>query len=118
MFAAVGAISSSEQEARQAQQPISWLLVLSFVSMFAMLNDPGSAFAITLSLIPFSSPIAMPVRWAAGNLPVSELALSLAILLAAIGGVTWVAARIYRVGILMTGKRPNLKDLVRWIRTA
>ncbi len=83
-----------------------------------MLNDPGSAFAITLSLIPFSSPIAMPVRWAAGNLPVSELALSLAILLAAIGGVTWVAARIYRVGILMTGKRPNLKDLVRWIRTA
>ena len=118
MFAAVGAISSSEQEARQAQQPISWLLVLSFVSMFGMLNDPGSAFAITLSLIPFSSPIAMPVRWAAGNLPVSELALSLAILLAAIGGVTWVAARIYRVGILMTGKRPNLKDLVRWIRTA
>ena len=77
-----------------------------------------AAFAITLSLIPFSSPIAMPVRWAAGNLPVSELALSLAILLAAIGGVTWVAARIYRVGILMTGKRPNLKDLVRWIRTA
>jgi len=58
------------------------------------------------------------VRWAAGNLPASELALSLAILVAAIGGVTWVAARIYRVGILMTGKRPNLKELVRWVRTA
>src|ERR1043166_9200228 len=118
MFAAVGAMSSTEQEARQAQQPVAWMLVLSFISMFAMLNDPGSTLAVTLSLIPFSSPVAMPVRWAAGNLPVSELALSLAILLAAIAGVTWVAARIYRVGILMTGKRPSLKELVRWVRTA
>src|SRR6266513_96104 len=118
MFAAVGAISSSEQEARQAQQPISWLLVLSFVSMFGMLNDPASAFAVTLSLVPFSSPIAMPVRWAAGNLPTYELALSLGILGVSIVAVTWIAARIYRVGILMTGKRPNLKELIRWIRTA
>ncbi|HEX4599800.1 MAG TPA: ABC transporter permease [Gemmatimonadales bacterium] len=118
MFAAVGAMSSSEQEARQAQQPVMWLLVISFVSMFAMLNDPGSRFAVTLSLIPFSAPIAMPVRWAAGSLPVSEIWLSLAILVAAIGAVTWVAGRIYRVGILMTGKRPNLRELLRWVQTA
>ena len=116
MFAAVGAISSSEQEARQAQQPISWLLVLSFVSMFGMLSDPASAFAVTLSLVPFSSPIAMPVRWVAGNLPTYELALSLGILAVSIVAVTWIAARIYRVGILMTGKRPNLRELVRWVR--
>src|SRR5436190_7026437 len=116
MFAAVGAISSSEQEARQAQQPISWLLVLSFVSMFGMLSDPASAFAVTLSLVPFSSPIAMPVRWAAGNLPTYELALSLGILGVSIVAVTWIAARIYRVGILMTGKRPNLRELIRWVR--
>ncbi len=118
MFAAVGAMSSTEQEARQAQQPVAWMLVLSFISMFAMLNDPGSTLAVTLSLIPFSSPVAMPVRWAAGNLPASELALSLAILVAGIVAVTWIAARIYRVGILMTGKRPNLKELVRWVRAA
>jgi len=118
MFAAVGAMSSNEQEARQAQQPVSMLLVLSFISMFAMLNDPGSTFAVTLSLIPFTSPIAMPVRWAAGNLPVSQVVLSLAILAASIVAITWVAARIYRVGILMTGKRPNPKELLRWIRTA
>src|SRR2546422_3034934 len=111
-------MSSTEQEARQAQQPVTWLLVLSFVSMFAMLNDPGSAFAVTLSLIPFSAPIAMPVRWAAGTLPTSEVALSLVVLALAIVGVTWVAARIYRVGMLMTGKRPNLKELVRWVRAA
>ena len=118
MFAAVGAMSSNEQEARQAQQPVSMLLVLSFISMFGMLNDPNSTFAVTLSMIPFTAPIAMPVRWAAGNLPVSEVAISLAILIAAILGVTWAAARIYRVGILMTGKRPNPKELLRWIRTA
>lgn len=118
MFAAVGALSSNEQEARQAQQPVSVLLMVSFFGMFAMINDPNSPFAVTLSLIPFSAPIAMPVRWAAGNLPVSEIALSLALLVATIMGVTWVAARIYRVGILMTGKRPNLKELVRWVRAA
>ena len=116
MFAAVGAMSSSEQEARQAQQPVSWLLVLSFESMFGMLNDPASAFSVTLSLVPFSAPIAMPVRWAAGNLPTYEIALSLGILAVSIVAVTWIAARIYRVGILMTGKRPNLRELVRWVR--
>src|SRR5258706_907356 len=118
MFAAVGAMSSNEQEARQAQQPVTMLLILSFISMFAMLNDPGSTLSVTLSLIPFSSPIAMPVRWAAGSLPLSEVALSLGILFVSIMGGTWVTARIYRVGILMTGKRPNLKELMRWVRTA
>ena len=118
MFAAVGAMSSNEQEARQAQQPVTMLLIASFISMFAMLNDPGSTLSVTLSMIPFSSPIAMPVRWAAGNLPFREVALSLGILFVSIMAVTWVAARIYRVGILMTGKRPNLKELVRWVRTA
>src|SRR2546425_9061420 len=57
-------------------------------------------------------------RWAAGNLPTYELALSLGILGVSIVGVTWIAAGIYRVGILMTGKRPNIKELIRWIRTA
>jgi ABC-2 type transport system permease protein len=118
MFAAVGAMSSNEQEARQAQQPVMYLLMISFFSMFAMINDPGSSLAVTLSLIPFSAPIAMPVRWAAGNLPVSEVALSLGILFVSIVAVTWVASRIYRVGILMTGKRPSVKELVRWVRTA
>ena len=116
MFAAVGAMSSTEQEARQAQQPVAWLLVLSFISMFAMLNDPNSPFAVTLSLVPLSSPIAMPVRWAAGSIPGYEIALSLVILIGSIVVVTWIAARIYRVGILMTGKRPNLRELVRWVR--
>jgi ABC-2 type transport system permease protein len=118
MFAAVGAMSSSEQDAQQAQQPIVYVLVLAFLSMFAPLTDPASVLAVTLSLIPFTSPIAMPVRWAAGDLPVAELVASLALLAVAIVAATWVAARIYRVGILMTGKRPSLRELVRWVRAA
>ena len=116
MFAAVGAMSSSEQEAQQAQQPLVLVLVLSFLSMFALLNDPGSALGVVLSMVPFTSPIAMPVRWAAGDLPPLELAASLVLLVAGIAGVTWVAARIYRVGILMTGKRPGVRELWRWVR--
>jgi ABC-2 type transport system permease protein len=118
MFAAVGAMSSNEQEARQAQQPVTYLLMISYFSIIGLTNDPSSTFARTLSLVPFTSPIATPVRWTAGSMATGELAASLAILLLGIVGVTWVAARIYRVGILMTGKRPTIKELVRWVRTA
>ena len=118
MFAAVGAMSSNEQEARQAQQPVTYLLMISYLSIIGLTNDPTSTFAKTLSVVPFTSPIATPVRWSGGSMGTGELALSLVMLLIAIVGVTWVAARIYRVGILMTGKRPNLKELVRWVRTA
>jgi ABC-2 type transport system permease protein len=118
MFAAVGAMSSNEQEARQAQQPVTYLLMISYFSIIGLTNEPASTFARTLSLIPFTSPIATPVRWTAGSMGTGELVASLALLLVGIVAVTWVAARIYRVGILMTGKRPNLKELVRWVRTA
>ena len=116
MFAAVGAMSSNEQEARQAQQPVTYLLMISYLSIIGLTNDPSSVFARTLSLVPFTSPIATPVRWTAGSMATSELVASLVILAVGIVGVTWVAARIYRVGILMMGKRPNLKELVRWVR--
>lgn len=116
MFAAVGAMSSNEQEARQAQQPVTYLLMISYLSFIGLTNDPSSTFAKTLSIVPFTSPIATPVRWAGGSMGVGELVVSLAMLAVAIVGVTWVAARIYRVGILMTGKRPNLKELMRWVR--
>src|SRR3989449_6670557 len=118
MFAAVGAMSSNEQEARQAQQPVTYLLMISYFSIIGLTNDPSSTFARTLSMVPFTSPIATPVRWTAGSMGTVELAASLVLLLLGIVGVTWVAARIYRVGILMTGKRPTMKELVRWVRTA
>jgi ABC-2 type transport system permease protein len=118
MFAAVGAMSNSHQEAQQAQQPVTMLLMLSMFSLLAMITNPGSTYAVVLSLIPFSAPIAMPVRWVAGSVPLEEVLASMAFLVVGIIAVLWVAARIYRVGILMTGKRPTIRELVRWVRTA
>jgi ABC-2 type transport system permease protein len=59
----------------------------------------------------------MPVRWVAGQVPWAEVLASVGLLAATLVAVTWVAARIYRVGILMYGKRPNLRELLRWVRT-
>jgi len=85
--------------------------------MIGILNDPGGRIATIMGLIPFFSPIAMPVRWAAAPVPLSELILSMAILAATVVGITWVAGRIYRVGILMYGKRPSLREVIRWVGT-
>lgn len=118
MFAAVAAMSSSEAEARQAQTPIVMLLVVPSVMMIGILNEPNGTLARTLGLVPFFSPIAMPVRWAAAPIPLGEVALSMAVLGLTLVGITWVAARIYRVGILMYGKRPTLPELWRWVRAS
>ena len=117
MFAAVAAMSNSEAEARQAQTPVIMLLVIPTILMMGILNDPGGSLAVTLSVVPFTSPIAMPVRWAAAPVPLLELAGSFAALAGTLVGVTWVAARIYRVGILMYGKRPGPRELLRWVTT-
>jgi ABC-2 type transport system permease protein len=116
MFAAVAATSNSEAEARQAQLPVVMLLIVPTLLMLGILQEPDGVMAVTLSLIPFCAPIAMPVRWAAVSVPAAEVAASLAVLAVTLVLVVWVAARIYRVGILMHGKRPGLADLMRWIR--
>ena len=118
MFAAVAATCSTEQEARQSQVPVTVLIMIAFFGSFATLANPESRLAVTLSLVPFTAPIATPARWAAGNLTALDVIGSLTLLLGGTVLVTWIAARIYRVGILMTGKRPNLKELLRWIKTA
>ncbi|MBI2614253.1 MAG: ABC transporter permease [Gemmatimonadetes bacterium] len=117
MFAAVGAMSSSDADVRQAQQPVLILIVIPALLAFGALNDPDGPIALTLTLVPFSSPIAMPIRWSVSAVPLGELAASVGLLVVTMLGVTWVAARIYRVGILMYGKRPGLRELARWVRT-
>ncbi|NIM51854.1 MAG: ABC transporter permease, partial [Gemmatimonadales bacterium] len=118
MFAAVAAMSSTEAEARQAQTPVVMLLVLPSVLLIGILQQPDSGLAVSLSLFPFSSPIAMPVRWAAAQVPAEEVLASVALLVVALWLVTWAAGRIYRVGILMYGKRPNMRELARWVRAS
>jgi ABC-2 type transport system permease protein len=117
MFAAIGAMSSSEADVRQAQQPVVMLIVIPALLAFAALNDPEGSVALILTLVPFSSPIAMPIRWSVSAVPLGELAASVGLLLVTMLGVTWVAGRIYRVGILMYGKRPGFREMLRWIRT-
>ena len=84
----------------------------------SILNAPLGRLSTVLGLIPFTSPITMPMRMAATAVPGVEIAASLGLLLVGIAVVAWVAGKIYRVGILSTGKRPTFGELVRWVRSA
>ena len=115
LYAAVGATVGTEQDARQAAFPVVMLLVVTAVLISPTMQNPNSTLAITMSLLPFSSPIIMPMRMAITDVPFTEAAASLAILIAGCLGAIWLAGRIYRVGLLMYGKRPTLSELRRWI---
>jgi ABC-2 type transport system permease protein len=110
-------MSNTESEARQAQTPVTMLLVVPSMLVLAILRQPDGALAIALSLIPFSAPIAMPVRWAAAGVPALQVVASLVLLVATLLTVVWLSGRVYRVGILMYGKRPGLREILRWVRT-
>jgi len=116
MYAAVGAMVSSEQDTQQAQLPITFLLMIGMFAMLAVFNDPRGSTTQTLTLIPFWSPMLMPLRYFLGGATLGQVLLSLGILTVSTYLVARAAAKIYRVGILMYGKRPSLRDLVRWLR--
>lgn len=115
LYAAVGASVNTEQEAQQAVQPMLILLVATAIFINPILINPTSRLATVMSLLPFSAPIIMPLRLALGSVPWYELAISLVGVFLACLGATWLAARIYRVGLLMYGKRPTLREMGRWI---
>jgi ABC-2 type transport system permease protein len=117
LFAAVGAMVSSEQEAQQALMPVILLLVSSFVFFQPILSKPTSGLAHTLSWLPFSAPIVMPLRMSVIPIAGWEIAVSLISVAAGSYIAVWLAARIYRTGMLMYGKRPTLRELGRWLRT-
>jgi ABC-2 type transport system permease protein len=118
LFAAVGASVNSESEARQAASPLMIMIISTAVFIQPVLLNPTGTTARVLSLVPFSSPIIMPIRMAVIGIPTLELAASLGFL--AIGCVLalWLASRIYRVGLLMYGKRPTLREMARWVTYA
>ena len=118
LFAAVGAMVNSEQEAQQAAQPVMILLVATILMVQAVLVNPTGTLGVVLSWIPFSSPIVMPMRMVMMPVPWYQAAGSLAVGLLGCGAAVWLAARIYRVGMLMYGKRPSIPELVKWIRYA
>jgi ABC-2 type transport system permease protein len=114
LFAAVGSAVDSQQEAQQFTFPITLPLIIAYFGLFMfILNDPHSPASFWFSIIPFTSPVAMVGRLAFG-VPLWQLLLSQALLVGGFIFTTWIAARIYRVGILMHGSKVNYKVLVKW----
>ncbi len=114
LFAAVGSAVDSQQEAQQFQFPVTLPLLIGYIGLFMfILRDPHGSASFWLSVIPFTSPVAMVGRIAFG-VPVWELALSMLLLVGGFLLTTWIAGRIYRVGILMTGTKVSYKVLAKW----
>lgn len=116
LYAAVGSMVSSEQEAQQLSLPVTLPLVLSIILFNLVLQDPNSTQSVVLSMIPFFAPVLMLFRICLQTPPFWQIALSIGILVLTTIGVVIFSARIYRVGILMYGKRPSLVEILRWLR--
>lgn len=114
LYAAIGSAVDNETETQQFMFPVMLPLLLGYVlSLSVVTNDPYGTMAFWLSMIPFTSPIAMMVRLPYG-VPDWQLALSMALLVLGFIGTVWMASRIYRVGILMYGKKVNFKEMMKW----
>ena len=118
LFAAVGAMVNSQEDVQQAATPVMLLLVSSVVFMGPIMANPGSAMARTMSMLPTSAPIIMPLRITLVPVPWFEVVGALAGVAAACAIAIWLSGRIYRVGLLMYGKKPSFTELARWIRYA
>ncbi|MEM7786642.1 MAG: ABC transporter permease, partial [Bacteroidota bacterium] len=115
LFAAVGSAVDQESDAQSLQAPVVLPIMLPVFFLAIVADEPDSTLALVLSLFPLSSPILMVVRMAVTDVPVWQVALALVLLGAAFVGVIALAARIYRVGILMYGKKATFGDLWRWL---
>lgn len=116
LFAAVGAMVNSQEDVQQASMPVMLLLVSSIIFMTPIMTNPGSSLATVMSLLPFSAPILMPLRMTLIPVPWYEVVGSILGVVIACLLAIWVSARIYRVGLLMYGKRPTFGELARWVK--
>jgi ABC-2 type transport system permease protein len=116
LFAAVGAAVDSETDTQQFMLPIMLPLILGvYVGFATVINDPHGPISTIFSMIPFTSPIVMLMRVPFG-VPWYEIAISMILLVVTFVFMVWMAAKIYRVGILMYGKKPTYKDLYKWLK--
>jgi ABC-2 type transport system permease protein len=118
IYAAIGSMVNSEQEAQQLQFIAILPLVAAIAVMIGVVESPNSALAIWCSLIPFTSPLIMFMRIAVQTPPLWQIALSLGLLAGTIYALVLLCAKVYRVGILMYGKRPTLPEIVKWLKYA
>jgi ABC-2 type transport system permease protein len=115
LFAAIGAAVDNETDTQQFMLPITVPLIFALIVAQTFIHNPGSSLAYWLSIIPFTSPVIMMVRIPFG-VPVSEIVISMVLLVLGFLFTTWLAAKIYRTGILMYGKKSSYKELWKWIR--
>jgi ABC-2 type transport system permease protein len=118
IFAALGAAMTTEQEAQSMQMIVMIPLFVPLLFLGAVTNEPLGSIATTLGLIPLTAPITMPMRIATAPIPAAQIALSMALLALAVVLVSWLAGKIYRIGILATGRKATVGELVRWLREA
>lgn len=116
LYAAIGAMCNTIQETQQYAIFVTVFIIVGFLAVFSLIKDPTGGLGVTMSYIPFFAPFTMPVRWSMSSVPPLELALSLGLMVVTLLACVWLAARIYRTGILMYGKKPSWGELWRWIR--
>lgn len=119
LYAAIGAMVNSEEEAQQMQWPVLLPLILCTVFAMAVIRDPSSPLAFWASIFPMTAPVVMFLRIVVQpQLPLWQVGLSVVLLILTTIGMVWVCGRIYRIGILMYGKRPTLPEIMKWIKYA
>ena len=114
--AALGAMVNSEQELQQLNMILVMPLAGCMFALAPVITNPNGPVARIISLIPFCTPLIMYLRISLATPPAWEIALSIALMMVTIYAILWVASRIYRVGILMYGKKPNLPEILRWLK--
>jgi ABC-2 type transport system permease protein len=115
MFAAIGASVDNESDTSQFMTPITLVVLFALYAGMYSAENPDGPLAFWCSMIPFTSPIVMMVR-VPFDVPMWQLGLSLGLLALTIVGTIWLSAKIYRVGILMYGKKPTVKEIIKWIK--
>ncbi len=118
IFALVGSMVTTVQEGGQFAFPPIMLMLIGFYFSFAVVRDPNSSLSFWVSIAPFFAPITMPVRILSETPPFWQIALSFLVNAIAIAGLIWLASRVYRVGMLMYGKRATIPEVWKWIRQA
>lgn len=118
LFAAAGAAAASSEDAQRFTFPLIMPLIVPIMLQQQVIRDPHSTLSTILAWIPLTSPIVMPMRMSATVIPTVEVVGTLLTLGLGVGVFGWVAGKIYRIGILSTGKRPSMRELARWVRAA
>ena len=116
LFSIVGAAVNTDQEAQQFAAPISYLLIIPFVMGIMVTQSPNSSLAVVSSFIPLFTPTLMFMRITVSPPPLLQILSAISLSLLFILSLAWLGAKIFRVGILMYGKKPSLKEIVRWLR--